>query len=485
MASRRQELLRMAWEQGALAYKLRPHQLPIYQAIQDFAKNPQSTYFGISVARQTGKTYVLLLDACEQAIRKPRTQLRMVTTTREDLKKIVNPIMDAILEDCPGPEDEPNLRPHWGQVDACYTWPNGSQLHLAGTDNGNAEKLRGPMSHRLYVDEAGSCDDLSYIVKSILFPQTLTTKGKIILASTPPRTPAHDWRDIYQECELDKAAVSFTIYDNPTLTPEDIERVIKASGGRESTHFRREYLVEWVVDEEYALVKEWKEDYGKQEILHDEYFPYYHRYTALDIGYKDLTSLIFGYYDFRKATLFIEDEAELQGTNCTTKAIAELTRKKEKERWGDLPVSRRIADNNNPILLNDMIAGENLSFQGTDKERGAHQGEGIEAMLNKVRLMVAEGRVRVHPRCVKTIGGLKYGVWNKSRKAFDHSKIYGHYDHLAALMYLIRNLDEYTNPIPPSHNVSVYKQWVQTPQINSEHEELRKLFVPKVKRIGR
>jgi hypothetical protein len=58
---------------------------------------------------------------------------------------------------------------------------NGSEIHLAGTEKGNAEKVRGVSADLCLVDEAGFCDDLDYIIKNILFP-TITrgtgSKGK-------------------------------------------------------------------------------------------------------------------------------------------------------------------------------------------------------------------------------------------------------------------------------------------------------------------
>jgi hypothetical protein len=68
--------------------------------------------------------------------------------------------------------------------------------------------------------------------------------------------------------------------------------------------------------------------------------------------------------------------------------------------------------------------------------------------------------VRVSTRCKHLLGCLKYGVWDKNRKEFARSKAYGHYDHLAALIYLVRNLDRFTNPIPVDHNKPNHRAWL-------------------------
>jgi hypothetical protein len=62
--------------------------------------------------------------------------------------------------------------------------------------------------------------------------------------------------------------------------------------------------------------------------------------------------------------------------------------------------------------------------------------------------MVAEGRIIVHPRCKQLAGCLEFGVWDEKRRKFERTETLGHFDALAALIYLVRNLDVHTNPIP-------------------------------------
>ena len=49
------------------------------------------------------------------------------------------------------------------------------------------------------MDEAGFIADLGYVTKSVLFPMLKTTRGKLIVASTPPPTPAHDFVGLTRE----------------------------------------------------------------------------------------------------------------------------------------------------------------------------------------------------------------------------------------------------------------------------------------------
>jgi hypothetical protein len=95
------------------------------------------------------------------------------------------------------------------------------------------------------VDEAGFCDDLTYIIQSILIPTTTTTHGKIILSSTPPRLADHEFIRYMEEAEDRGSFLKKTIYDalgGGRITQEMIDEIIRELGGAESPDFRREYL---------------------------------------------------------------------------------------------------------------------------------------------------------------------------------------------------------------------------------------------------
>jgi len=81
-------------------------------------------------------------------------------------------------------------------------------------------------------------------------------------------------------------------------------------------------------------------------------------------------------------------------------------------------------------------------------------------MVNEVRLLVGSGQILVNPRCKMLIGSLKYGIWDNKRKEFAENKVYGHFDHLAWLIYMVRNLNKTTNPIPASHGFENHRAWL-------------------------
>lgn len=460
----RSELIELAWTRGFLKYLLYDYQVILYEILWAAILNPTALKFFLNCARRFGKSTVLCLIAIEYCLRHPGSQIRFGAPTAKSLRKITQPIFRMLLKDCPK-----HLKPKWNGQDGCWTFTNESQIHISGINGGDAENLRGTASDLNLVDEAGFCDELDYVIKSILVPQTLTTGGTTIMASTPPKTPAHDSFELYKECEVDGNTKTYTIYDNKSLTPELIALYAKESGGFNSTTFLREYMGVFVTDETSRIIPEWKDEY-EQVIQPTDITQYYHRYTAMDLGVRDFTAMIYGHYIFDKATLYIEDESTLNGELLTTLLLKDTVDAKETELWGKQKVFRRVSDNNNLMLINDLQHLHKMLFIPTNKDT-------LHAMINEVRLFVQAGRLIINPKCSFLLGCLKYGVWDKNHKEFARSSVYKHYDHLAALVYLIRNLDQQTNPIDAKHKMSENTHFFKPDYgKNKKHDEILKIF---------
>lgn len=443
------------WHRGNLSWKLHAAQ----EVLAKVFNEAKGQLFVGNCSRQWGKSYWAVTKAVEQAVKTPKSQIRYGAAFQTDLVDFIIPAFDKILDDCPK-----SIKGK--KVGNYYVFPNGSRIKLVGLDK-NPNGLRGNTLDLIIIDECGFVTNLDYIYKSVIIPATLHRPNcKIIFVSTPPSTPAHPFVDYIQKAELENSYVKLDIYTNPLITEDDIERMAKEMGGKTSTTFRRECLCELVTDSDLSIIPEWDDKYI-QVIERDEYFQYYHKYVGMDLGVKDLTAAIFGYYDFKRAALVIEDEFDMNGPSMNTLTLVGRIRAKEKELWDNVdetgkekrdynqnPIPfRRISDNNWPILMQDFSTIHNLTFIETNKDN-------LEAMINEVRLMVQAGQLLIDPKCVKLIGCLKYGVWDNKKKAFARSTTYGHFDHLAALIYLIRNLTKGTNPIPATHGFEHHKAWL-------------------------
>lgn len=466
------KLQQEAYYRGNLSWKFHAAQKLIDKAFRE-SKTP---LFVGNCSRQWGKSFWAVCKAVEQAIKKPKSQIRYGAAFHSDLVEFIIPAFEKVLDDCPS-----SIRGKYRKSGSSYVFPNESKIKLVGLDK-NPNGMRGNTLDLIILDECGFVSNLDYVYKSVIVPATThRPDAKIILISTPPATPAHAFVDYCQKAEIEGGYATFNIYDNPMIDGQTIQRLISESGGEHTTTWRREYLCEFVTDSNLVIIQEWDDKYI-QEIPKDEFYQYYHKYVGMDLGVKDLTACIFGYYDFKRASLIIEDEFQTSGSSLNTEVLVKMIREKESELWSKHPNPnntnvpfRRISDNNWPLLINDFSSLHNLTFIATNKDL-------LEAMINEVRIMVQNGRIIIHPRCKQLIGCLKYGVWNNKKTQFARSSIYGHFDHLSALIYLVRNLATNTNPIPATHGHENHRSWmlnIDKSQTSKNAKTIANVFKPK------
>jgi len=431
------------WYRGELRYLLHKGQ----RTIQDhFNKCPGQLFVG-NVARQFGKSYWAVSKCLELAIKRPTSRIKYATAFQTDLTEFIIPTFNAVLGDCPE-----SIKPKYKVQGSKWVFSNGSEIKLVGLDK-SPNSLRGNVIDLIVIDEAGFVDQLQYVYSSIIVPATLHRPHcKIIFISTPPATPAHPFGDFIQLAESQSSYVKLDIYQNPLIKEADIDRMAEAMGGKDTTTFRRECLCELVLDEASAIIPEWHDSFIK-EPAYDKYYQFYHRYVGMDLGRVDHTALVFGYYDFKRAVFVAEDELTMEGAAWTTVTLKDAILAKEQELWGAVSPFRRVSDNNNPHLITDLSSLHDLSFMETNKES-------LEAMVNDVRMLVGSGQLEVSPRCKMLLGCLRYGLWDTKRKEFSRSKVYGHFDHLAALIYLIRNIARHTNPVPVEFGHANHRSWL-------------------------
>lgn len=429
------------WESGCLTWKLhgdneKPGQLKIERA---FRLSTKKLFVG-DCSRQLGKSTWASAKCVEKALRKKRARIRYATAFLTDLEQFIIPAFEFVLEDCPA-----NLRPVWRAQKSEWYFPStGSKIRLVGLDR-KPNGLRGNRLDLVVIDEAGYTLRLGYIYRNVLIPATThVPDAKIIMLSTQPESPDHDFVKFCDKAELEGSYVKLEIFDNPLLGKAQIDEIAEECGGYESTVFRREYLCERIVEAERAIIPEFR---WRRHVLVppiSDAHRFWNRLEAMDIGVTDMTGTLFGYYDFARGKACIEHEFAIKGPEVTTARINELTRERERELEYDskYPVTRRIADNNNPILLQDLGSVYNLFFTPTTKDE-------LHAMVNKVRLWFRADRIEIHPRCERLIGALRAGIWNNNRTEFARSEVHGHFDLIAALVYFIRNINEVDNPVPP------------------------------------
>jgi hypothetical protein len=454
------------WNEGDLSYKF----WPVQKRMAEILTSEGSLKKVLNCSRRLRKTTTALVKAIELGIKKERALIRFAAPTRDMLVTIIEPIMSMICQDAP--ED---LKPVWQSSGHHYLFPrNGSQLFVAGCDNlKTIGRLRGSAADLCVVDEAQEIVYLKYLVDDVLMPQLLgidKARGNLWILFTPPKTPIHDCFTYAQEAKQEGCYAEFDIYEGE-YSDNVIDVFKKEAGGEASTTWKREYLCQAVVDTNFSIVPEWKDEFV-QEYIPDDFYKFYHKYVGMDIGVRDKTVNIFGTYDFKKGKLYIQDEEWWSGPQMTTQTVADGIKKKEKELWNDMKTNLRISDNNNLILLQDLGLLHGIHFSPTTKDT-------LEAMVNDLRLWISRGSLIVSPKCTQLIGCLRYGVWNDKRVDWERSTVYGHFDALAALMYLVRYVDKSTNPIPKFLGVDEANTFINREEremMSNNAEAIKKAF---------
>jgi hypothetical protein len=99
-------------------------------------------------------------------------------------------------------------------------------------------------------------------------------------------------------------------------------------------------------------------------------------------------------------------------------------------------------------MIADLRSEHGLEFLPTPKDDR-------DAAINGLRLRFQERKVLIHPRCSVLRAHLDHAIWKPNRTDFAQSDADGHFDALAALVYLNRNVDRQRNPNPPpEHGLS-------------------------------
>lgn len=471
------------WRRGHLSWLLDANQKQLYDLYYNTDHRVQTWL----LARRSGKSYCLCVLAIETCLKKPGAIVKFLAPTRVQVNLIIRPLMRKILESCP---DE--IKPEYKAKDNIFYFPNGAELQLSGTDGGSAERLRGGDSDLAIVDEAGSCTDLRYCVRDILLPTTLITKGKILLASTPPEDAEHDFVDFIEEAEARGSIVVKTIDDNPRIDQNEKIKLIEELGGANSESTLRELYCKMIKSKTNSVVPEFTED-KMMEIVSDQNTPppFYDAYVSMDLGYKDWTVVLFAYYDFKSDKVVIQDEIVTYGTEMYLDKLGTQILAKEKELWtnpvtGELLKPRKRVSDHNLIAINEIKRASNyqIHFELANKE-------GKHASINNLRMMVNANKIAINPKCTTLIRHLKNAKWasTTAKDTFARCPQGSHYDAVDACAYLLKAIDYKRNPYPKNYGFNfrsedIFNNYNQEKVIEKENV-YRKLLNMKGNRYGR
>lgn len=448
----------------------------------------------IRCSRRIGKSYFALIECDSLARTRPGAIIRYAAPTQKQVAQIIRPNMESkrwgILRSCP--ED---LRPRWVKSEGSYIYGNGSVIQIAGCDDGQYETLRGAACDLAVVDEAGFIDELKTVIVDVLLPQTLTTDGRLLIVSTPAKSPSHEFHAYDTEALERGAHQHATIYDAEHVTDDQREEYAAESGGKNTSTWRREYLAEWVVDTDAAIVPEFT-DVASEIVVALDRPQFLDAYTVMDDGFEDLCVPTFAYWHFDRQAIVVEADIALRHANTDTVACA--VRLREMEIWAGrewyerglellglpsgteledlvergmlkLVASTRDADqrslhaqalayartkgvnlhrralDGDPRLVADLSTKHGLTF-------GPVKKDDADAALAALRREVQRKKILVHPRARVVRTHFANGIWNKARTSFARSGgEFGHFDAIDSVKYLNREVNRSKNPFPTFH----------------------------------
>lgn len=399
--------------------------------------------FVLDCSRRWGKTVFLVMLMFVSALAGPNRIIRYIAPTKLHGRQFVLPTVRWLSEQLP--EEQ---RPRFNTQDNTWIWPNGSVCHLGSAETmGDVEAMVGTECHRALLDEAGKIhtDLLRHLHRSVLRAQLLTTGGDIVVGSTPALNPSHYLSELVELAERDGACVRFTIDDCDHVSVDEREAMIAELGGRKATDVRRELYCERVTESTRAVVPEFID--AEEHIVRERPVPrWVHWYVVGDLGFEDLSVVLFAWYDFARATIVVHDEIAMQYASGLE--VGRAVKAKEAEIGINDAV--RVADGTLQLLadLADRVSGPGVEF-------GMPPKDDAEAALNALRMEVARHKLEISPRCTTLIRHLRNAIWTERRNTYERSAKDGHWDAVDAAKYLVRIVDRKRNPVPrlfPEHD---------------------------------
>ncbi len=449
------KLAATAWSRGKLEYKFHATQQAISEAI---SRSTRKQFF-LLCSRRTGKSYMLLARLFQRAIQQPGARLLFLAPHGKAAREIAHDLSVKLLEDCPD-----HLKPTFNGTLNEWTFKHvgapDSIVRLKGVNGEHYQDLRGGAQDEIVLDECGQMDNLKKIVEDVCLPMTLTTKGRILFATTPPTSTGHDSVTIFEKLAGHNSAVKFTILDSPHVSYEEKREMILEYGEKETdvdailagtlapktTSVQREYFCEFVTDASLAVVPEYDAQARKEIFIPWERPEYYTPYVSMDPGVKDRTGILFAYWDFLKAKLVIEDELLLDhpGTPDIAREIKAKELELYKGRWEPTRVLDAAGDGGLRLIA-DLRNLHELTFRPARKDDRL-------AAIALTRQSVQSRELIINPNCKHLNRQLRDAIWNNKGTEMlraGTNSIDGHYDLVAALIYLCRSIDRLKNPYPP------------------------------------
>jgi hypothetical protein len=462
------ELVHEAWRRGRLRWLLHSSQKGVYDTYRAWERLDPSQQGGtfprvfvLDIGKRWGKTTKRFVVRVEDCIRNPGNSYRYASAFQKNIEEIVDEVAQRVFDTCPK-----DMRPRYrqgGKADGDndprragtgFYFPERdgkvSVLKLVGLDK-DPDGLRGRASDGDDISEAAFVRHLRYSVKNVLYHQYQgRPSARMCMESSAPREPDSEYDNHFVEDAKKRGAYAYrTIDDNPMLSHEEREEFIRAAGGREHPDCKIEYFNERVRDPQRTIVPEF--DRARHVCFPAEFPQHALALTSIDPGVAHLCGVLWAYWDFMRQKLVVQRSwAE---SNANTTHIAKTITDTDAELWSILEYysnnamtpnpARRVSDTDLRLIL-DLRSLHGLDVMPTAKDNA-------RAALQELRNAFLRDDIEIIPQSGPLEAQLNAGIWNEKRTAWEVHPVHGHFDCVAALVYLwravahVRNI----NPTPP------------------------------------
>lgn len=466
-----------AWAGPRLRYKLHPHQKRAYDDVRAMVEGKRKKRRLWRWSRRLGKTTTSEVHAVEGCILTPGGRYVVAAPSGEHLERFVKPAIEMITADAP-----PDLKPAWNSRLSEYKFPEygaarGSIISLYGCDTDRKISLmgRGPAANGIIFEEAGEIPDLKK-ARAVTAPQLLSLRhapfsGWMLFVGTPPESAAHYYAVLSRLYRQDGRELHYTIYDGH-YTSKEIEQFIEdeadgqpISEYKESEEFRREFMAEIISDPSRKVLKFATEPRLRECVERYRNLgprpSHFVVYEGMDVGWSpDWTFWLIGWWHHAKQTLVIERELFYRNgfqpdtlAQDVKDAEAKLLGASRRAPYRKQVLEPRRWSDYSPFLLQDLASKHDLVFATTAKD---DRDTAISDCDRMIPGYGKAGQLAINPDgCPMLLQQMEAAIWNKARTEFDKgaSRAMGHYDGVAALVYLTRNVVKQENPFPVNYEL--------------------------------
>lgn len=280
---------------------------------------------------------------------------------------------------------------------------NGTQLRLIGCDN--EESLRGPKIHKAGFDEYAYIDPYIYpgIIKGQLLGALGEESGGAIFISSPNKKGRNHFTDFHAEAkrkelagDKDWASFYYTIYDNPTLNREDIQ---KLKDNTPDDVWQVEYMA---IESEFAG-QIYCEFHPTESIAEMDWNAQLLLVRAIDWGINHPTVCLWLGVDVANKQVYVLDEYVKSGL------VIEESCTWIKRMSGERPVEWTVID--------PSTSKRNSQTLRTDKDEFARHGiycvpgDNRDRGYDITKMFLKKRMLKVHPKCKNLIYQLKNVQW--------------------------------------------------------------------------